>query len=418
MTSKKYFKPILIFILVAGFLAYEMAIQVSPGIITKQLMESLHIDAFSLGVMAGCYYYTYTLLQVPAGLLLDRYSVGKLIPIPILVCAIGAIIFGLATTVIEASIARMLMGIGSAFAFIAVLVVAAEIFPAKHFALLAGMTQLLAAIGAMVGGWPLVPFFATLGWRQGMSYLGVIGIAIAILIAVWGRYPKPHRIYAAQSANFLMSLRAILGNMQTWYIACYACLLWAPMAAFASLWGVPYLQSSYHLSASHAAAFTALLWIGIAIGSPLIGWWSEKLSKRKLPLAIAAGMGFISLGLIIYGPQWPLWLLAILLLLVGAACSGQALSFAVVKENNLPSNNAAAIGFNNMAVVIAGAIFQPLIGKLIHLHANNSPHGVIIYSSYDYRFGLTILPVCFALALLLSLLLIRETLKIDGKLQN
>lgn len=407
--SKNYAKSIFIFILFAGFLAYEMAIQVSPGVITQQLMQDLHIDAWGLGLMAGCYYYTYTLMQVPAGLLLDRYPLAKVMVFPIIICALGAILFGYSNSMLQASIARMLMGIGSAFAFIAVLVAAADVFPAKHFALLAGVTQLLAAMGAMVGGWPLVPFFKVVGWHSGMIYLGLLGLLLVLVITFWGRYPNPNRLTTQKKVSLFHSLRVVFSNRQTWYIAIYACLLWAPMAAFASLWGVAYLQEAYHLTNSAAAALNSLLWIGIALGSPLLGWWSDRIGRRKLPLACAAALGLNSMVGLIYFNHLPLWVLSILLFLTGVACSGQALSFAVVRENNLPSNNAAAIGFNNMAVVVAGALFQPIIGKLIQLHVTGQVDGHITYTSHDYRFGLSILPVCFSLGLFTSLFFIRET---------
>jgi len=411
--ARSYLRSILIFTLIAGFLAYEMAIQVSPSVITKQLMNDLHIDALGLGIMAGCYYYTYTLMQVPAGLLLDRFPIAKLMFIPILTCAIGAILFGLGNTVLHASLARMLMGGGSAFAFIAVLVVAADIFPAKHFAMLAGLTQLLAAAGALVGGWPLVPFFGLLGWRIGMICLGVLGLALALAVTVWARYPKPKQQRQRSSQKLTTSLRTITRNPQTWYLALYACLLWAPMAAFASLWGVPYLQETYQLSDSCAALLNSLLWLGIALGSPLLGIWSEKIGMRKIPLACAAALGLNTMAALLYAKSMPIWILGILLFFTGVACGGQALSFALVRENNLACNNAVAIGFNNMAVVIAGAIFQPLVGKLIQYYTQS--HSQLHYTSYAYKFGLSLLPLCFGVALFLSLFLIRETL---GKKNN
>lgn len=407
--ANNYVRPILIFTLFAGFLAYEMAIQVSPGVITQQLMRDLHIDAWGLGLMAGCYYYTYTLMQVPAGLLLDRYPLAKIMFFPIIICALGAILFGYANSVFQASLARMLMGMGSAFAFIAVLVAAVDVFPARHFALLAGITQLLAALGAMVGGWPLVPFFSAVGWHQGMIYLGLLGFVLVLAVLLWGHYPRPQRLRIREKATLASSLRIVINNPQTWYIAMYACLLWAPMAGFASLWGVPYLQKAYQLTNSTAAAFNSLLWIGLAIGSPLLGWWSDSIGKRKLPLACAAALGLNSMAAILYFEHLPLWLLGSLLFFTGVACSGQALSFAVVKENNLPGNNAAAIGFNNMAVVIAGALFQPLIGKLIQLNVSEVLGMHIQYSSQNYRFGLNVLPLCFSLSFFISLFFIRET---------
>jgi MFS family permease len=401
------YKPLLVFLLAASFLAYEMAMQVAPAIITQQLMHDLHLNFVGLGLMAGCYYYSYTCMQLPAGLLLDRFCLAKLMFFAIFTCALGALLFGMANGAAQASLARLLMGAGSAFAFIAVLVVIADIFPAKYFALLAGFTQLLAALGAAVGGWPLVPYFAWLGWRQGMVYLGLVGIVLALIVSRWGRYPKLSARHATP-IHLRAKLSQVLGNRQTWYLALYACLMWAPMAAFASLWGIPFLQTVYRLTDGQAAALNSLLWLGIALGSPLLGWWSDKLGQRKFPLAFVAFLGMNSMACLVFFSHLSFWLLAILLLLTGAACSGQALSFALVKDNNVAANNATAIAFNNMAVVISGAIFQPLIGKLIQLHAPSTSHQTIAYLSADFQFGLSLLPLCFAIAFIIGLFCIRE----------
>jgi len=152
------------------------------------------------------------------------------------------------------------------------------------------------------------------------------------------------------------------------------------------------------------------MWVGIALGSPLLGWWSDYIGRRRLPLALAAFIGFIGLATVIFVPKLPFFIIAISLFLAGAACSGQALSFAIVRENNTPGTHAAAIGFNNMAVVIAGALFQPLVGKLIQLHASGTiENGLPLYTARDYWLGTSILPGCFLLGALLAFYFIKET---------
>ncbi|MDA0911486.1 MAG: MFS transporter, partial [Proteobacteria bacterium] len=112
------FKSVLLFILAALFLFFEMALQVSPGIMTENLMISLHIDIFWLGVTSGAYFITYTLMQIPAGLIYDRFSARNVIMLPLLICVIGGFLFGLAPNFYLAACARIFMGFGSAFAFI------------------------------------------------------------------------------------------------------------------------------------------------------------------------------------------------------------------------------------------------------------------------------------------------------------
>lgn len=405
-------KAILMFFLVALFLVYEMAVQVSPAIITNELMHAFQIDAVGLGLISGCYFYTYTLMQIPAGLLYDRFNVRYVIVLPLIICSIGLLIFAHADNVFAASLARLFMGMGSAFAFIGVLVVAKDVFPDKHFALLAGLTQMLAAFGAMGGELPLLSLVHWLTWRPALSTIALFGFILAFLITIYVRYPKPCTLseYGGSFNGLLASLRSITRQTQTWWIAIYACLLWAPMSAFASLWGIPYLSTEFSLSASSAAGLMSLMWLGIALASPLVGWWSDYVRSRRIPLILCALFGFIAFTAILFCQYLPQWILGILVLIAGAACAGQALSFASVRDNNQAQDQAAAIGFNNLAVVISGAIFQPLVAKMVKWHWQGlTANGLPVYQAADYRIGLSILSVGYLAALIVACVKIQES---------
>lgn len=402
-------KSILIFILVAAFLVFEMAVQVSPGVMTQDLMLDLKLDATQLGLMSGCYFFTYTLMQIPAGLLYDRFNVRYVIILPLLICSAGVFLFSLSHDVLSASLARILMGTGSAFAFIGVLVVAADIFPKRYFALLAGLTQMLAAFGAMGGQLPLLWMIHAFGWRHSMMLLTLMGLILAVLIYLFVCYKKcPSVITHEGGSSIIASLSMIVLKGQTWWVALYACFMWAPMAAFASLWGVPYLVKAFMLTAEGAAFGVSLMWLGLALCSPLLGWFSDYLRNRRWLLLLCALISVVTFVMVLM-PAWlsPI-LLNSLLFLLGAACAGQALSFALVRDNNADHQRAAAIGFNNMAVVIAGAIFQPVIGKLISWHAGAAENNSFIYQAQDFHFGLMAVVFGLVLAFGLAVFLIKE----------
>lgn len=402
-------RSVLIFVLVAAFLVFEMAVQVSPGIMTHELMRDLSLNASQLGLMSGCYFFTYTLMQIPAGLLYDRFNVRYVIILPLLVCAFGVLMFGLSQGFWFSAATRVLMGTGSAFAFIGVLVVAADIFPAKYFALLAGLTQMLAAFGAMGGQLPLLWMVHALGWRHAMFCLAAIGCVLALLIYLFVCYHKcPGVITHHEHHRVMASMKIILSKAQTWWVALYACCMWAPMAAFASLWGLPYLLAAFPISKTYAAGSISLMWLGLAICSPLLGWWSDRLHQRRILLLLAAVLACVGFAWVLMPAFLPVMLVSIVLFIVGAACAGQALSFAVVRDNNEERHRAAAIGFNNMAVVIAGAVFQPLIGHLMILHARLAGDNFALYHAADYRSGLSVLLISLLLAVCVALFLIRK----------
>lgn len=386
------------------FLFFEMAVQVSPSVMSSELMHDFNIGSFGLGIMSGIYFYTYTAMQVPSGVLFDKYNPRLVITLSVLTCTLGTLLFGLANNVYVGCLARLLMGCGSAFAFVSVLVVTADLFKSKYFAAMTGVTQMLAAFGAMSGQMPISALVLNIGWRNTLLILALIGLILSIIVWQFLNYERSTTTQSFDGAQIKASLKKILTQPQSWYVAFYACLLWVPMSSFASLWGVPFLATVDHLSQNTAAFLCSLMWLGLALASPLLGILSTGVKNRVMPLAFSALVGGIAFGLILYGNFSPL-ILGILLFMAGAACAGQALSFAVVKENNTHAEKATAIAFNNMAVVISGAIFQPLIGKLIESGRSDI---TTYYNVSHFRQGLLIVFCAYAIGFLVALFFIKE----------
>ena len=416
VTSKKQLLlASIICILAALFYMYEYTLQVSPAVMTNELMRDLGLNAASLGTMAAFYFYSYTPMQLPAGLLFDRFGPRRLITLAILICALGALLFALTPDAVMASFGRLLMGIGSSFSFIGALLLVSRWFPTQYFALLTGLVQLMSSVGAIAGQVPLVTAVNHWGWRSTVISLSLVGWLLALLVWTIVRDSpetvlKGHKFQLPPKKNELKRLRQVCRNKQTWLIALYSFFIWAPITAFAALWGIPFLVSSYSLSTAAASQACAMIWLGIGLGSPLIGWFSDKINSRSMPLSFSALLGIISLSIIIYCPPLPLPWLYFLLLVFGLAASGQSLSFGVVKDNNTPCVVGTAIGFNNMAVVAGGALFQPLIGILLYINWKGIMHnGTPFYDRVDYQQALLVLPLCFIVAFFVSRFLLRET---------
>jgi len=398
-------KILLIYCIVSFFLIFEMAIQVSPSVMSTQLMRDLNIGAFGLGLMSGIYFYTYASMQIPTGLLFDRYNPRIIITLSILMCSFGTLLFSMANNIFIGSIARLLMGSGSAFAFVAVLVVSADLFKSKYFATMTGITQMLGAMGAILGQMPVSALVNMIGWRETLLVITAIGIALSIIVWCLLKYEK-HRptLHSHQSHKISTSLKQIMAQPQTWYLAAYSFLLWAPMSSFASLWGVPYLTSVNHFSQNTAAFLCSLMWFGVAVGSPILGLISTLLNNRVLPLIVTSSMGITVFGLLLHF-NFSETAVGILLFFAGVACTGQALCFTLVKDSNPVSMRGTAIAFNNMAVVVSGALFQPIIGKVIELGHQNT----FDYNASNYKNGVYIIFATYILAFIIALFFIKES---------
>lgn len=409
--SRLHMVSIFIFLIASLFYIYEFALQVSPSVITSDLMRTFSVDATRLGLLGASFFFTYTIMQLPGGLILDRFGARMTLTVVGTLCAFGALIFSEAVNLPMAAFGRILMGIGGAFAFNSVLYLILRWFPPAYFAFFVGLLQILCTVGAIGGGSVLAILTEKIGWRHAMALFALIGFII-VVISWAGVRNQPYDPVNAEreEARLFKNLKEIIKNPQTWLIAIYSVSIWAPMVGFSALWGIPFLKTSEHLSSVGAANAIAFSWIGAATASPVIGWLSDQIKHRNMLLTSVAFLGFTALLILIFIPNLSYTTTLFLLFLVGVSASGQSLIFAVVKDINRFQAVSTANGFNNMAVVIGGLLFQPLIGKLLDWRWS----GVFfenerIYTLSSYQIALTILPVCCLIATVVSLFFIRET---------
>lgn len=410
--SIKAYYPWLVWGLAAAFFFCEYFARVAPGIMVPELMRDFNVNALVLGSLSAFFYYSYVSMQVPVGILVDRYGPHKLLTVTTFIFGLGCILFGSASSVYMAQAGRFLMGLSGAFAFVGSLKLAAVWFPASRFGLLAGLTQALGMLGAAVGEAPMSLSVSAIGWRETMLLIAVIFIILAIAIGfiVRDRPPgaPPNNHALATGRNFFAGFIAVLANRQSWFNALYAGLVYAPMAAFAELWGVSFLVRTYNLNHHWAAVGVGLIFIGWGVGGPLIGWWSDSMGRRRPIMLFSAASGLVIISLILYA-SLPVPVLFTLLFLYGVSNTGVAISYAVSTEINDRAVAGTSLAFANMASVLVGAAFQPIIGGLL-VHSWNGTliNGVPVYSAVDFRHAMILLPVCMALGVITTFF-VKET---------
>lgn len=404
--------PVFICSLASMFYLYDFVLRVIPSIMARDLMAQYHVDAVGYGVLSSYFFIGYMLMQVPCGLLYDRYGPRLLLTVNCLLAATAALLFISTKSFLIASIARLFMGVGSAFAYIGALMLVMRWLPLRFYAMTVGVIQLMGSIGAIIGQAALAFWISRSTPVHVMSYVSIFGFILAALFWMFIRdYPEDmkHKLTRHFKAKVFRRLMRVLRQRQNWYTALYGFAIWAPISIFAALWDVPFLQEVDHISATSAATLASGIWIGVGLGGPFFGWLSEHLSSRRIPLMIGALLGVVVSSMIIFTPQQPYYIEALLLFLFGVAGSAQAVTFGLVSDNNAPRRGGTAAGFNNMAIVLGGSVLQPLVGLMLRWHMTGVEHTPPYYSPQDYQFALSLLPVCYAIAFLAVFFLIRET---------
>ena len=381
------------------FFTYAFIQRVAPSVVTDELMRDFSVGAASLGILSGAYFYTYAALQLPVGLLTDRYGPRKLMAAAAIVCALASAGFANSETLLAASFYRALIGGAVAFGFVGTLSIITQFFSPVRFALLAGCVQSMGMIGAIAGQAPLRVLVESRGWQETFLWLMLVGLVLGVLLftVIPRRSQKDQH---SKKRNLMHSLNQVARNPQSWLCAGIGFGLAAPMLSFAGLWAIPWLELSYEVDKKQAAGLASVLFFGWAIGSPLCGWLSDRIGKRKPVIIVGTFLSLISFLLAVYVSGWSLSALGILFVICGIGGSSMVIIFGSVRESNLIVNSAAAMGLANMCVVGSGAVTQPLIGWLLEKYWNGALiDGIPMYSVETYRIAFVTLVVSLLLAL-------------------
>jgi MFS family permease len=398
--------PLLGWLTAATFFFYAWVLRVAPSVMVEELMRDFAVGAAVLGNLSAAYFYGYAGMQIPVGLLLDRFGPRRLIVAATIVCAGGCVLFATGHSLAAVTAGRFLIGASAAFSLVGAMAVAGQWFPVNRFAVLSGGAMAMGMAGGVFGQAPLRVAVEASDWRTANLLLAVGGVALAV--AAWATVRDKWR-GAGGVADVLAGLGVVVRHRQTWLIALSGLGTSAPLLGFASLWGVPFLETAYGLPRTHAATLTSMLFVGWGVGAPFFGWFSDRIGRRKAPLLVGLALETLALAILIFLPGLSVFAVGGLCFTVGFLGSSQIVCFALAKDNHRPGLSGTAIGFVNAMVTGAGALLQPLVGFLLDLAwTGEMALGARVYQTGAYRLALASLIAC-GLAGLLCLFPVRET---------
>jgi MFS family permease len=373
----------------AAFFFYAWVLRVAPSVMVEELMRDFAVGAAVLGNLSAAYFYGYSGMQIPVGLLLDRFGPRRLMAAAAAVCGCGSMLFAVSDTLAMATAGRFLIGASAAFSLVGAMAIAGQWFSARRFAVLSGFAMAMGMAGGVLGQAPLRLVVEATDWRAAMLMLASGGFVLALALFATVRDKR------LGSGGMLAGLGTVLRHRQTLLIAVTSLATAAPLLGLAGLWGVPFLETAYGLSRTQAASVTSLMFVGWGLGAPILGWLSDRIGRRRAPIIIGLVLQTLALAAFIYIPSLPIPLLAGLCFLIGLMGSAQIVSFALVRENHPLVLSGTAIGVVNALMTGAGALFQPLIGALLDFAwTGETALGARVYSLDAYHLAFASLILC------------------------
>ena len=402
--------------LVFGLLALAYLLvyfhRLSPAVVALDLMKDLKAGGALMGFLGSAYFYPYAFMQIPSGLLSDTWGPRRTITVSFILAGAASIFFGLAVNATWAIVARVLVGLGVSMLFVPTMKVLTHWFRRSEFAMMTSLMIALGGLGVLTAATPLAWMSNALGWRG--SFIGIGIVTLVLSGAIWifvrntpeekGLPPVeapdyPSGAPGGQAIGLGQGVKMVLTRRSFWPLAVWFFFTCGIFFAFGGLWGGPYLMHVYGLTKSQAGNILTMLAVGMILGSPLLGYLSDKIfhSRKKIligasmvVLVMSAGLAFIPDGFSIPA----LYLLCFLLSLCSSAIV--SVGFTTAKELFPVAIAGTAVGLINFFPFLGGAVMQPVVGGV--LESLGPPGGP--YSAAVYGRGFTAFFVAAVIALI------------------
>ena len=402
-------QAMVIFIVVMAAYTLSFFQRFAPASIAQDLALAFDTTAASLGVLAATYFYVYTLMQVPTGVLVDTLGPRRILLIGGVVSFVGSLWFGLAPDLSNALIGRTLIGLGVSVTFIAMLKIIALSFEEHRFASLTGLGVFVGNIGSVLAGVPLALAATELGWRTVFVAVAVASLIFGTL--AWWMMRKSSAMGGVKVDRTVVvgGLLSVVRNRQTWTPALTNLGMCGSYFTFAGLWAMPYLTQIHGYTRTIAATHLSLMYAGFAVGCLVLGIVSDRVRRRK-SILLAACVAYCSIwGVWWWGGALNVATTMTLCFLMGFSAAGFSLTWACAKEVNPPQLAGMSTSIANVGGFFGAAIMQPLVGWLMdRVWDGSTVNGVRVYSLGDFRFGLSIV-LAMAVFGFVAACFIRET---------
>lgn len=379
------------------FCTYQFMLQGSTSVMLPGLMQGLDIDLSGVGWVSSAFLYVYLMFQVPGGVVADRFDGRWVLCLCCLLLAIACYWFAHARNFTEATMARAMMGIATSPGIVVCMSLVARWFPLRWFPVLSGMVESMAVLGGGLGPLVLPVLMAAGGWRHAMEVVAASGVVLAVLVGLLvrngpevesGRDPDSEPY---ETCNWSLLLK----NRRFWCYCLYGFGCFVMVNSFAGLWGIPFMTDRYPENPRLAQTSVSLIFIGLAIGAPLIGGLVTLFGHcRRFMLASVVAQIVFAL-LIIYGNS-SIQGMCLLCFLAGLSCGGYLLVFAMISDMVSSEIRGVAMAVANGFMLLGAPVVQPLIGKCLEWLSEDNGYPLSVAC---YRQAFVVILVCQMLAL-------------------
>lgn len=401
-----------VFVLVLFTYLLMSSQRTAPGLVTQQIMLNFNVTAITIGFLASIHFFVYTTLQIPMGILADRYGPNLFLISGAILTGIGTIIYSLSTHIFILFFARILMGVGDATIWVNLVLILGQWFSKQAFTRLIGIAAMMGNLGYLLATVPFALLIDTLGWRPAFLIVGLLlclcGIFLYTVLLRKAKQPACKKS-DLQHEKTLVLLQRIFSKRQAWALFFCHFGIVGTYVGFISSWGVPFGMHVYGMTRTDASQLIMISLIGSLIGAPLASWISNRLQTiKKTYIIVHITLLLNWFVFLLYHGNPPFHLLNILFFMIGLTYGANALTFATIRQLFPIKEVGIVSGFANTGGFLSAILLPIIFGKVLDLFQSVSDS-----ASRGYYYGF-IAAVIFSVIGLIGVIFINEKQQVQG----
>jgi MFS family permease len=398
--------------IVTLFAGFQLFIGILFGISIKELATKFSISSADVSNIVAIYFLFYALMQIPAGVMIDKLSIKYTLFTVSILIIIGLLILGSTHSTVLAYLSAVLMGTASSFIFISAVILIERWFTLKMFSIAVGMTSGLYGLTASLFAYFIMELHPIIHVSKVFLTAGVAAIFAILIPSIIKDYPHENNLtdINKKNINIITAIYKSVSNIQIILASIMTALVLGSMLAFITFWNIQY-QTLYGLNTQTISLLNITALTGMAIGAPSLGWLSERIGKRKPVGFMICICLFFCLVIILQPINLSLPTVYIMMFLIGFFANNVSIGFSIVKENSEPQHIGTSIAFANTILFLGLSLFQFIPGKILsypHIFKNSL---IKLYITKNISI-MSISFYCYPIAILIAFIIlffIKET---------
>ncbi|AWB94240.1 MFS transporter [Aeromicrobium chenweiae] len=388
---------------VVALLVYLLAVfhRSSLAVAGLAAAERFDIRASQLATFTMLQLLVYAGMQIPVGLLVDRYGPRRVLLTGAITLTLAQAGFAFADTYPLALVARVFVGVGDAMTFICVLRLVNTWFAPRRIPLISQLTGMVGQLGAIIAAVPMTAALSHLGWTRSYLLAASLGVFLSIALALVVRDAPDARSRSGPALS-LTQIRRSLGA--SWAQPGTRLGFWIHFSTQFSattlglLWGYPFFVRGEHTSKAFAGALLTLMVVAVMAAGPVLGWaiGRHPWHRSTFVLSIIGSIVLVWTVVLCWPGTAPAWLLVVLVLVTGVGGPASMVGFDVGRTSNPVERLSSATGIINQGGFVASLVLVIAIGLILDWR---TPGGGSAYTPEAFRWAMSSQYVLWALGI-------------------